>query len=342
VAVVVVLASLGPAVAFPASSAGSAGRDSAAVAPGFESLILILSAAGNGEMLPCGRCGTKSGGLARRAAFIHACQDTADHVLVADGGDFLRKGERDPQVDQFLVDMMVRRLDYSIFGVGETELGRGERYLRDLLAAHPEAQWVSCNIVDRVTGKPRFAPYALKRTGRVVIGFTSVLEPALRPAGVDSALMIAEPGPALQNTVDEMRPQCDLVVVLGHLNHMPLRSLIESVTGVDIVVSSHAKRIKSFPTRIGDARQVFYGGVDGRFQNWSNIVITPTEVFPYGGQSFHLLSHVPEDSTVSREVVAFLGTDSPPPAEGHEEEEGRAGEDEDGTASEGSPAGPER
>jgi 2',3'-cyclic-nucleotide 2'-phosphodiesterase (5'-nucleotidase family) len=338
-----VLASLWLAAAVGGRAAADAGSvptvSDSARAPAFESLNLILSSAGDGELLPCGRCTSKAGGLARRATLIRACRDTADHVLVADGGDFLRKGGRDPQLDQFQVDMMVRRLYYTVFGVGEIELSRGEPYLRELLQAHPGAQWVSCNILDRATQKPRFAPYVTKRTGQAVIGFTSVLEPVLAPAGLDSALYVAEAGPALQNTVDAMRAECDLVVVLGHLRHMPLRALIESVTGVDIVVSSHAKRIENYPMRIGDVRQVFYGGVDGRFQNWSNIVITPEEVFPYGGRTFYLRDHVPNDSTVTRELVAFFGTDSPPPAE---DDEDGGGVVEEGAAGEGSPPGPER
>jgi 2',3'-cyclic-nucleotide 2'-phosphodiesterase (5'-nucleotidase family) len=304
----------------PAAAAPDSVKD------GEESLNLILSAASFGEMLACGHCKSKAGGLARRATLIQACRDTADYVLVGDGGDFLRRGGPDPQVDRFLVDMLVRRLHYTVFGIGELELSRGEPYLRDLTHDHPEVDWVSANILDKKTGKPRFAPYVTRRAGRATIGFTSVLEPSLAPARLDSALVVAPAGPALQNAVDAMHAdKVDLVVVFGHLRHMPLRELLESVTGVDIAVSSHANRIENFPSRIGEVTQVYYGGVDGRFQNWANIVITPKEVFTYGGRTFYLLDHVPEDSTVVRELTAFLGTDSPADDAEPERGEGEGG-----------------
>jgi 2',3'-cyclic-nucleotide 2'-phosphodiesterase (5'-nucleotidase family) len=311
--------------------------------PAFESLNLVLSAASYGQLLPCGKCVSKAGGLARRASIIQACQDTADHVLVADGGDFLAKGGRDPQVDRFIVDMMVKRLDYTVLGIGEIELGRGESYLRELTAPHPGAEWVSANILDRATRKPRFAPYTFRRAGRAVIGFTSVLQPDLAPAGLDSGLVVAEAGPALQNAVDAMRAECDLVVVFGHLEHMPLRRLLESVTGVDIAVSSHARRIENFPQRIGDVTQVFYGGPNGRFQNWANIVITPEKVYTHGGRTFYLLEHVPADSAVVREIVAFLGTDSPAdPAEDENGGDEAVDEEHDGPGAGGVEVAPER
>jgi len=319
--------------------AGSAGPDStrqANAAGGAESLNLILSAAGYGEMLPCGHCTSKAGGLARRATLIQACQDTADHVLVADGGDFLKKGAPDPQVDKFLTDMLVRRLHYTVFGIGEIELGRGERYLRELTQGQTGVDWVSANILDRATRKPHFAPFVIRQAGRARVGFTSVLEPSLVPAGGDTSLAIGDPASTLQDVVDQMRSQCDLVVVFGHMRHIPLRTLLESVTGIDIAVSSHANRIENFPMRVGEVKQVFYGGVDGRFQNWANVVITPQQIYTYGGRTFYLLDHVPEDSTVVRELVAFFGTDSPSGGDGDEDEHEPGHGEEEGS---GGPSG---
>ena len=333
---------LAPAVLARPVGAGSAAADldSAQAAPRDESLNLILSAAGYGEMLPCGHCTSKAGGLARRATLIAACEDTADHVLVADGGDFLRKGGPDPQVDKFLVEMLVRRLHYTVFGIGEIELGRGESYLRELTQGLSGVDWVSANILERATKQPRFKPFVIRQAGRAKIGFTSVLEPSLKLAGGDTALVVADPASSLQDVVDQMRSECDLVVVFGHLRHIPLRTLLESVTGVDIAVSSHANRIENFPMRVGEAKQVFYGGVDGRFQNWANVVITPREVFTHGGRTFYLLDHVPEDSTVVRELTAFFGTDQPSGGDGDddnaEREPGHGAEEEGGGQTPGS------
>ncbi len=277
-----------------------------------ETLNLILSAAVHGQMMPCGRCATVAGGLGRLGALIQACKDTADHVLVADGGDLLPAGDPDPQVERFLIDMMTRRIGCTVFSVGEVELARGERYLRDLVAGHPGVEWVSANIVDRVTRKPRFSPYVTRRAGRVTIGFTSVLDPELPLPGLDPGIEVAAPAPALQDVVDQMRAECDYVVCFVHARMKPLRMVLDSVTGIDIAVSSHDKRIENYPTIVGNCRHVFFGGPDGRFQNWANVVLEPGKA-PYmqAGRTPRLGEGSAEDSTITREVSKFLGTDSP-------------------------------
>jgi 2',3'-cyclic-nucleotide 2'-phosphodiesterase (5'-nucleotidase family) len=287
-----------------------------------ETLNLIMSAAVHGEMMPCGHCASVAGGLGRLYALIEACKDTADHVLVADGGDLLPAGDPDPQVERFLIDMMTRRIGCTVFSVGEFELTRGERYLRDLVAGHPGVDWVSSNIVDRATRKPRFAPYVTRRAGRVTIGFTSVLDPELAPKGLDPGMEVAAAAPALQDVLDQMRSECDYVVCFVHTRMKPLRMVLDSVTGIDIAVSSHDKRIENYPTIIGNARHVFFAGPDGRFQNWANVVIEPDKA-PYmqAGRTLQLGEGAAEDSTVTHEVRKFLGTDSP------EKRAGPAGDD---------------
>jgi 2',3'-cyclic-nucleotide 2'-phosphodiesterase (5'-nucleotidase family) len=277
-----------------------------------ETLNLILPAAIHGEMIPCGHCATLAGGLGRLAGLIQACKDTADHVLVADGGDLLPAGDPDPQVERFLIDVMTRQIGCTVFSVGEFELARGEKYLRDLTAGHPGVDWIAANIVDRVSRKPRFSPYAIRRAGQVTIGFTSVIDPDFAPQGLDPGTEIAVPEPALQDVLDQMRSECQYVVCFVHTRMKTLSRVLGAVTGVDIAVSSHDKRIENYPTIIGNARHVFFGGPDGRFANWANVVLEPgKEPYMQAGRTLRLGDVAPEDSTVANAVRAFLGTDAP-------------------------------
>ncbi len=283
-------------------------------ADAYQSLNLILSTATRGQMLPCGHCKLKAGGLARRATIIAASRDTADFVLVADGGDLLLPGEADPQVEAFLVQMHAR-LGYSVLGVGEGDLRRGVRYLEDLVAPHPELEWVSANILDAASGEPLFRPYVLKPAGEVVIAFTSVLEPELwaeEDAAQHPEIAVAPPIAALTALMPTLKRESHLVVCLAHERFLAIRDLAAGVEGVDIIVAGHGPRVDNYPQRFGHARQVFFGGVEGRFLNWSNVHIGPDLADPLNGRTFYLLDGTPEDSTIARDVLAFFGTREPP------------------------------
>jgi 2',3'-cyclic-nucleotide 2'-phosphodiesterase (5'-nucleotidase family) len=275
------------------------------------SLDLILSASTLGELLPCGECHIAAGGLPRRAGMIQACRDTADFVLVADGGDLLLPGGADPQVEHFLVGLLAR-IGYSVLGVGESELGRGIPYLRELVADHEGLEWVSANIVDTRTGEPVFAPFVLEQAGSHVVGVTSVLEPALWTASSGGAVAVEPVVETMARVVARMRRECDLIVCLAHVRYLALAELLESVEGIDIAVASHQPRLENYPKRIGHTQQVYFAGSRGRFQNWARVVFTADGPVLDRGRIYHLLDHMPEDSTISREILNFLGTDEPP------------------------------
>jgi 2',3'-cyclic-nucleotide 2'-phosphodiesterase (5'-nucleotidase family) len=286
-------------------------------------LDLILSAETRGELLPCGHCRVAAGGLARRAALMQACRDTADFLIAAEGGDMFRPGDADPEEDAFLIGLLAR-LQYSVLGVGEEDLRRGVSYLKGLVAPHAGMEWVSANIVDANTGKPVFAPYLLRRAGSTVVGFTSCLEPELwKEYAADSPeLKVADPVEKVAEAVAAMRKECQLVVCLVHMRTMPLRSFLVQVEGIDVATDSHGPRIEHYPQRIGEARMVFFAGPRGRFVNWVDVELLPEGPNLRAGRTHYLKDGAPEDSTITREIHAFLGTREPRDPKLETDEEG--------------------
>jgi 2',3'-cyclic-nucleotide 2'-phosphodiesterase (5'-nucleotidase family) len=301
------------------------------------SLNLILTAATHGEMLPCGHCRLAAGGLARRAALVEACRDTADAVMAADGGDLFRPGGPDPQIDAYLLGLLAR-LGYTALGVGEEDLARGAAYLGELARAEPGLDWVSANVVDAATRQLLFAPYVVRPAAGARVGFTSCLEPKLWEELPRHALEVAvlEPAEALAGVVAAMRKECDLVVCLVHTRYMPLRELLSRVEGIDIAVMSHKPRVENYPQRIGNTRQVYFAGSEGRFVNWAHVELGPEGAVPYAGRTFYLIEGAAEDSAVAREILGFLGTKEPPAPDGEEEDDDED-EDEDEDEEEGEP-----
>jgi 2',3'-cyclic-nucleotide 2'-phosphodiesterase (5'-nucleotidase family) len=292
-------------------------------------LSLILSAETRGELLPCGHCG-HAGGIARRAAVIRACRDTADFVIAAEGGDIFRPGEPDPQLDAFLVRILAQ-LQYSVLGVGDEDLRRGVPYLRELVAAHPGLEWVSANILAADTGKPIFAPYVLRRAGPHVIGFTSCLDPALWKEFAPSApgVTVADPVERMGEVLASMRKECQLVVCFVHMDLKPLRKLLTLVEGIDIAVDSHGPRVEAYAERVGRARHVFFAGPQGRLINWADVELLPEGPALRASRTIILHGGADEDSTVAREVMSFLGTREAIPSEPEDERETPRGEAQD-------------
>jgi 2',3'-cyclic-nucleotide 2'-phosphodiesterase (5'-nucleotidase family) len=309
---------LGAALAAVWLGRAAPAAEPAAPAPGeIQFVNLILSAATKGEMLPCGVCKLKAGGLGRRATIIQASRDTADFVLAGDGGDLLLPAGPDPQVESFLVGMHAK-LGYSVLGVGEEELKRGARYLDELVAPHPGLEWVSANILDAATRKPVFKPYVLRRAGKWVIGFTSVLEPEVwqKHAETQPGITVEPHLESLMRMMPRLRSECDLVVCFAHTRYLAVRDIAGMIEGMDIVVASHKPRVEYYPQRIGFAKQVFFGGTDGRFLSWSNVRFDAQGADPLNGRTFYLLDSVADDSTVVGEVLSFLGVREPPGDDG--------------------------
>ena len=314
--------------AVPAAEPALTATPVADVADEIQFMNLVLTADTQGEMLPCGRCKTNAGGLARRASVIAASRDTADHMLVADGGDLFLPGGPDPQVETFLIGMLAK-LGYTVFGVGEADLTRGKSHLETLVAPHPGLQWVSANILDAATRQRVFKPYVLRQVGTAVVGFTSVLEPKLWQAesAAQPGILVEPCRESLLRIMPAMRKECDLVVCFAHAQYREVRQICADIEGLDIVVASHKARIENYPRRIGYAKQVYFAGSRGRFINWATVRIAAGGADPLNGRTLYLVDSIAEDSTVVREVLAFLGT-SEPPAMG----EGPGGEGEEPVA----------
>ena len=71
-----------------------------------------------GNLEPCGWGGKRSGGVARRAAYIKSNRKPDEHVLVLDGGDFIgRRGEKAKLEAKYTIKALMR-MGYDAINIG--------------------------------------------------------------------------------------------------------------------------------------------------------------------------------------------------------------------------------
>jgi hypothetical protein len=278
----------------------------------FASLNLIMTQSAEGELTPCGTCGHGSGGLARRAAFIQSCRDTADYVLLADGGNFRTLGGlADQERDRFLLEIM-EELGYTTIGIGEKDLRFGVDALRELFAGCSIVP-VSANIVDAASGEPVFAPYHVVEVGPISVGFTGFLEPQIWAPYQELVpdVRVVEPVAALAPVLAELDARCELVIAFCQAHYVRVRPVLEQLEGLDIALLALRPPPRNYPRRIGSVEQVFYSGYGARFVTWSRIEVRPGEARIRAGKMHTMMIGSPEDAEIRRRVSEFLGIEDP-------------------------------
>ncbi|MFN0151540.1 MAG: hypothetical protein ACKVU1_12625 [bacterium] len=147
----------------------------------------------------------------------------------------------------------MRRLGYRAAGIGEKDLLLGQRYLRDL-GERKRVRFLCANLHYADDGKP-FADATLieylgastflgRRFGGVRVGVTSVLWPddfrrfSPQREG-DRELIIKDPVRATRESVQNLRPRSDIIVLIAHTGIDAAKEIARQVTGIDIVLVAH-------------------------------------------------------------------------------------------------------
>jgi len=127
---------------------------------------------------------------------------------------------------------------YDAVAVGVNDLAAGLVFLRDMAAAS-EFTWLSANLVDKSTEKPIFTPSLVRQAGSLsvgIIGLTDNKAAKLLTGKVEAAVLDWEE--VLPEIVAELRPKCDLLVLLSNNNPEQNEAIAESFTDLHIIIQS--------------------------------------------------------------------------------------------------------
>jgi len=222
------------------------------------SLTLIYTSNTLGEVEPCG-CpeGGDNGGLPRRSHYLKTVKEEFKNLLILDGGDALvisyfgQPGEREKarRRAEFVL-RLYETLGYYALNIGDTDLGLGIEYLRNL-QKNSMLPFLSANLKNKRTKKPVFKPYLIKEIEGIKIGIlglvTTEISPNIQKELKDS--FIENPTKAAKETINRFMASCDHIIALAHLTPPEIESLAKEVPRISIIIGGNDRSF-IFPKQI--------------------------------------------------------------------------------------------
>ena len=271
--VLAALALLGAAQAPAPQDAATSTPEPVQTAPWPADLRVIYESDTRAYYRPCGCNANSAGGLARRAALFADLRKEPTPLLVCSAGDFYGTADVFNESKSRFVARMMGELGYDAIGLGEMDLNFGLNTLVADVRDH-ELPVVCANLVakERIRAQgpaaktadrlgTAFAPYRIVTKAGARVGFVGLISPSVREqpkaddktATPDAAVYeIKDPLEIAKSVVPELRPQCDVLVLLAHMGEDEATTLVTAVPGIDLVVLGHDPQGRPItPRKIG-------------------------------------------------------------------------------------------
>jgi 2',3'-cyclic-nucleotide 2'-phosphodiesterase (5'-nucleotidase family) len=213
------------------------------------SLTLIYTSNTLGEVEPCGTCpeGGESGGLPRRAHYLKTVKEEVKNLLLLDGGDALvisyfgqpSEREKARKRAKFVLNIY-EKLGYDALNIGDTDLGLGIEYLRNL-QKNSKIPFLSANLKEKKTRNPVFKPYLIKEIGGLKIGILGLITTEISP-NIQKELKdysIENPMKAAKETINRYMASCDHIIALAHLTPPETETLAKEVPVISIIIGGN-------------------------------------------------------------------------------------------------------
>ncbi len=221
-------------------------------------LTLIYTSNTLGEVEPCG-CpeGGDNGGLPRRSHYLKMVKEEVKELLILDGGDaliisyFSQPSEREKarRRAEFVL-RLYETLGYHALNIGDTDLGLGIEYLRNL-QRNSKIPFLSANLKEKKTKKSVFKPYIIKEIEGIKIGILGLIttEISLNTRKELKDYFIENPMKAAMETINRFMSSSDYIVALAHLNPPEIESLAKEFPRVSIIIGGNDRSF-IFPKQI--------------------------------------------------------------------------------------------
>lgn len=184
------------------------------------------------------------GGVIERAAFVDSVRNAcgADNVLLLHAGDFNQGSSYYSELGGSVEVAVVNALGYDCVTLGNHELDNG---LEDLFERIKllECPVVCANLDFSPFGMDEYIkPYViLEKAGRKVgiIGLEAKLDGVVSRTTSDRIQQL-DPVEVVNKWAEEIRPECDLVIVLSHQGYEEDHDIAAATRNVDLFVGGHS------------------------------------------------------------------------------------------------------
>ncbi len=209
----------------------------------------------------------RTGGLAAAAAIVQRIRRTAPDALLVDCGDAIHGTLPAMRTQGAAVVPALNALGVQLMTPGNWEYGFGPDALRARMS-ELDATVLACNVEDAADGSALFAPWAVRETAGVRVGFvgvTSPIIPGMSPRFA-AGLRFPDVRRRVPQTVARLRERerVDVVVLVSHLGFAQDAALVREIGGIDVVLSGHTHNRLDRPALVGGAL-IIQSGFSGSF-----------------------------------------------------------------------------
>ncbi len=213
------------------------------------------------------------------------------------------------------------KLGYAVANVGERDLALGYEEFRKKTAGIG-IRFVSSNVVRQDSREPVFEPHAIldvprgagKPPLRVgVLGVTRYSPVWLKQGPDGSSLVIAPPLDMVRRYLPEIRPECDVVVLLAALSNADAHRIAREVPGLDLVLGSYGGVVSTVEEIEGSTRIVYTGNQGQRVGETRIYLGSSRPQGPLSSDSYihHLSARYPDDESFRAFVQEALARAKP-------------------------------
>lgn len=186
----------------------------------------------------------------RLAAAVEACRDTAQLVVLVDAGD---RWTGNAYVDMaptpgIPIIALMNRLGYDVATLGNHEFDHGQAFLGSMIDSMA-FRIVCANVLSDTVTFPQLPPYTVVDEDGLKIGFVGVVtsyEGPGHPAGNESnfkGLRFPDPQQMAAQYAAELRPKCDMLVLLSHMGDDRDAEFLQNNTQFDLVIGGHTHEL---------------------------------------------------------------------------------------------------
>ncbi len=225
-----------------------------------------------------------------------------------EGGDlFGRRARKEQQETEFLCEQTAA-FGMDAIGFGESDLNYGLPFLRKMIEKH-NLPFTNANVRDAKTGELLLPEFLVVTKNGIRFGIVSVLDPQQKIITMnpdEGEFRVDDPVTTLRQVLPRLRGLCDTVVLIAHTGESVAETILNEVTGIDIVLVGHT--FKNLETERITRDAVMLAAVhEGRFVGRADLRIDPAngKVMAVQVAVTGLDETVADDPTMAGKFAAF-------------------------------------
>jgi len=230
-------------------------------------VTLLITGEQMGRLRPCGCTKETVGGLTRRATVVRRLrEEIGAEVLLLDNGGIVMETGRQQEIKYDITVAAMHVMEYDASGVGFLDLGLGIDRI-EANAIDASFPFIAANLIRRDGTRPLARSKVLQTPSGRRVGLMAILGERFRIdlSRIAPSLELVNPEDVVRGLAAELRPRCDLIVLLSHAPVEETRSLVRTVPGIDVAVTGYLIE-KPFPEPETVGRTLVIGtGLHGKW-----------------------------------------------------------------------------